>query len=223
MRDVVLRPVGAGGPSTPGPGAEGLPRAGAPVTAEALAALVAAHPPRAGGTRVVAVDGPSGSGKTTLAAALAPLLGGAQVVHMDELYPGWDGLADAVPLLLEWVLRPLAQRRPAAYRRYDWVAGRHAEEHPVPAAATLLLEGVGCGARACAPHLSALLWLEAPPELRHARGIARDGEAYAPHWHRWRRQEELHFAAEGTRGRADVRLDTGGPGGSADPVLRLLP
>ena len=181
-----------------------------------LAGWVAARPPRAGGTRVVAVDGPSGSGKTTLAAALAPLLGAA-VIHMDDLYPGWDGLAEAVPRLLDWVLEPLADGRPARYRRYDWHAGAYAEEHPVPAGGTLLLEGVACGARACAPHLSALLWVEAPLELRHARGIARDGEAYAPHWERWQRQEEAHFAVEGTRERADVRLDS-----RAGP-LRLLP
>jgi hypothetical protein len=40
-------------------------------------------------------------------------------------------------------------------------------------------------------------------------GIARDGEAYRPHWERWAAQERAHFAAEGTRERADLRLRTG--------------
>jgi hypothetical protein len=36
--------------------------------------------------------------------------------------------------------------------------------------------------------------------------MARDGEAYRPHWERWAVQEAQHFAREGTRERADVRL-----------------
>ena len=200
MPDEVLSP----GP-LPGP-------AGRVVEPAELAALVLARPPRAGGTRVVAVDGPSGSGKTTLAARLAPLVGAAAVLHMDDLYPGWDGLAAAVPLLVEQVLQPLAEGRPARYRRWDWGGGRWAEEHDVPAGGVLVVEGVGCGSRAAAPHLSALLWVEAPRELRMARGLERDGEAYAPHWRRWARQEAALFAAEGTRARADARLDSaGGP------------
>ncbi|GAB7189736.1 AAA family ATPase [Kineococcus sp. NUM-3379] len=173
-----------------------------------LAARVLAAPAPAGGTRVVAVDGPSGSGKTTLAAQLGALLPGAATVHMDDLYPGWDGLAEAVPLLVGQVLEPLSAGVAGAYRRWDWVAGAWAEEHAVPAGGVVLVEGVGCGSRACAPHLSLLVWVEAPLRLRHARGIERDGEAYAPHWRRWQRQEEALFAAERTRERADARLDT---------------
>ena len=43
------------------------------------------------------IDGPSGSGKTTLAAEIEQHWNSAvklQVVHMDDLYPGWDGLAE---------------------------------------------------------------------------------------------------------------------------------
>lgn len=165
------------------------------------------------GTRVVAVDGPSGSGKTTFAAHLAARLGGAQIVHMDDLYPGWDGLAASVPTLVEQVLRPLADGRPAAFAPYDWERGRYADERiPVPAAAWLVVEGVGCGSRACAPYLSALAWVSAEPGVRRRRGLTRDGAAYAPHWERWARQERALFAAEGTAARADVVLDTTPPG-----------
>ncbi len=172
-----------------------------------LAALVLARPPRAGSTRVVAVDGPSGSGKSTLSARLAQALGGARVVHMDDLYPGWDGLADAVPRLAEWVVGPLAEGRDGAYRRYDWVAGAYAEEHAVPGGGVVVVEGVGSGSRAVAAHLSLLVWVEAPRAERFRRGIERDGEAYRPHWERWALQEQALFAAEGTRERADVVVD----------------
>jgi uridine kinase len=177
-----------------------------------LAAAARAAEPRAGTTRVVAVDGPSGAGKSTLAAALATALGDAPVVHLDDVYPGWDGLDDAVPRLLEWVLEPLAKGAPARYRRFDWPSHEYAEWHDVPPAGVLVVEGVTSGARACAPYLSLLLWVEAPRELRMARGIERDGEAYRPHWERWAVQEDAHFAREDTRGRADEILSGTGPG-----------
>ncbi len=170
---------------------------------------VAEAAPGPGGVRVVTLDGPSGSGKTTLAAALAARLDGAPVVHMDDLYPGWDGLDDAVPRLVEWVLEPLSAGLPGAYRRWDWAAGRYAERHAVAAAPVVLVEGVGCGAAACAPLLSLLVWLDAPRDVRRARGLARDGDAFAPHWQRWADAEAAHFAAQGTHDRAGIRLVTG--------------
>jgi hypothetical protein len=39
------------------------------------------------------------------------------------------------------------------------------------------------------------------------RGIARDGDAFAPHWEQWAEDENGLFAREQTRERADLRLD----------------
>jgi hypothetical protein len=185
------------------------------VAAQALAA-----PPRAGATRVVAVDGRAGAGKTVLAARLAPLLGAA-VVHMDDLYPGWDGLAAAVPALVDQVLDPVAAGRPAAHRRWDWNAGRYAGTVAVPPADVLLVEGVGCGARPAHPYLSILVWVEAPLPARMARALARDGEAFRPHWRRWARQEDELLLAERTPDRADLWVD-GDPRVPHDPERELV-
>ena len=46
------------------------------------------------GVPVVTIDGYSGSGKSTLAAALERQLEGWQILHLDDWYPGWDGLAE---------------------------------------------------------------------------------------------------------------------------------
>jgi hypothetical protein len=51
------------------------------------------------------------------------------------------------------------------------------------------------------------VWVEAPAGLRLVRGLARDGEAFEPHWRRWQATEQAWFAADGTRGRADVLVD----------------
>lgn len=176
------------------------------VRIERLVAHIADLPPRAATTRVVAIDGPSGSGKTTLARRIRRRLR-CPSVHMDALYPGWDGLAEAPRLLVDQVLAPLAAGQEAGYRRWDWEGHRWAERHTVPAADVLLVEGVGSGALACEPYLAALLWIEAPRDERMRRGIERDGEAYRPHWERWARQESAMFAGDRTRERADLRLD----------------
>ncbi|QYN34846.1 uridine kinase [Pseudonocardia sp. DSM 110487] len=187
----------------------------------ALAERVRAAPPRCGTTRLVCIDGPSGSGKTTLAARLATALGEPPVLHMDDIYPGWDGLAASVPLLYEQVVAPLAEGRPACYRRYDWHRGEFAEAHDLGLPELLVVEGAGCGARVIAERTVLMVWIEAPRDERFRRGIARDGETYRPHWERWARQEAVHFAAEGTARRADIRVD-GAPSARHDPARELV-
>lgn len=179
---------------------------GADTLARALD-LIRASRPRCGSIRVIAVDGPSGSGKTTLAADLADALD-APTVHMDDLFPGWDGLAPAPGLLTTQVLEPLARGERAAYRQWDWATSRWAERVPVPATDLLIVEGCGASVGPAAPYAAVRLWVEAHPDVRMARGIARDGEAFRPHWQRWARQEEQVFGADQTRGRADLVIDT---------------
>jgi uridine kinase len=191
------------------------------VAVGALAAQVRAAPPRCGATRLVCIDGPSGSGKTTLAARLAAALGDPPVLHMDDVYPGWDGLAASVPLLYEQVVAPLAAGRSARYRRYDWHRGEFAEAHDLGSPPLLVVEGAGCGARLIAERAVLLVWIEAPRDERFRRGIARDGETYRPHWDRWARQEAVHFTAEETACRADIRVD-GAPAAPHDPARELV-
>jgi uridine kinase len=163
---------------------------------------------RCGATKAVAVDGPSGAGKTDFAAALAERLPGAQLLHMDDLYPGWDGLERAVADLHDQVLAPLACGEQAAYRRWDWENERYAGWHRLPATGLLIVEGVGSGARPGWHLESALIWLEADRDERFRRAIARDGDAYLPNWQRWEAHEMALFAADGTRRRADLTIDT---------------
>ena len=193
------------------------------MTVVALTHLVARlreSPARAGSTRVLAVDGRGGSGKTTLADRLASLLD-APVVHMDDLFPGWDGLAAAAPILRRWVLEPLARGEVARYQRYDWSRDAYGGWVDVPPSDSLVVEGCACGSRLVAPYLSLLLWIDAPRTVRFDRGLRRDGEALRPHWERWARQEDALFAAEGTCERADYRID-GAPSVSHDPEREVV-
>jgi uridine kinase len=173
----------------------------------AVVELARAAEPRCGDTVVVAVDGHSGAGKTTLAVAVAARLE-AQVVHLDRIYPGWDGLAAAVAILATSVLQPLSEGRPAAYRRWDWARSDWAESHPVDPAPFLVVEGCGSSVLPAGSYAAVRVFLDADPALRRARGLARDGDAYAPHWERWAAQEEALFDRDGSRRRADLVIDT---------------
>jgi len=180
-----------------------------PGDVDAAAALAAAALPRCGSVLVVAVDGPSGAGKTTLARSLGRRLD-ARVVHMDDLYPGWDGLAAAVPLVTEEVLLPLSRGEDASYRRWDWVRHRWATRpREVPWVPRLVLEGVGSSVLPAGGYAAVRIWVEAPRDLRFERGMARDGETYRPQWERWAAQEDALFRADGTRARADLVVSTG--------------
>ena len=168
--------------------------------------LLDARSPTLGAGRLLCVDGPAGSGKTTLAAAVAARVADSRVVHLDDLFEGWAGLPH-VDAQLGRLLDPLAAGRPGSYRRWDWVADRWAETVTVEPVPLLVLEGVGSGARRTAAHHTLLVWVEAPHDLRMARGLERDGDAFAPYWQAWAEAEAALFTREGTRARADLVVD----------------
>lgn len=190
-----------------GPSPGGGPTGPDPTHVAAVAELAAAATPALGACTVVAIDGLSGAGKTTLAAAVAAHLG-APVLHMDEFYPGWAGLQAGVTLVTTLVLHPLSQGRDAAYRRWDWVAGRWGEAVALPWVPRLVLEGCGSSAAEAGRYAAVRVWVQADPVVRRRRGLARDGAVYEPHWQQWAEQELSLFTRERTRERADLVLDT---------------
>ena len=184
------------------------------------------------GGGVVLVDGRSGSGKTSLAARLLERSGPdgrpRQALRVEDLYPGWDGLAEGSAA----VARALDE---GVYRRYDWQAGAFADTVSIAADRALVIEGCGAltaenvrAARAWAgrgggtgshhsrsipgsgPGRVLALWLDCPDGLRRARALARDGDMFAPHWERWAAQERALFGQHEPWLLADERLPCGG-------------
>ncbi|WP_354643634.1 uridine kinase family protein [Kitasatospora camelliae] len=171
-----------------------------------LAADLAALPPSLGPVRLVAVDGHAGSGKTTFAGRLAAALGGAPVVHLDDLATheepfGWT------ERLRRQVLEPLGRGEDAEHGVYDWVLRRFGGPRRVPAAPVVLVEGVGAGRRAVRPLLAHLVWMELDAAAARARGELRDGPELAAFWAGWALAERAHFAGDPSRPHADVRVD----------------
>ena len=189
-------------------------------TAAVVVAWVLAAEPTLGKGRLVCVDGPAGAGKTTLAGALVDRFreqgASVQLVHMDDVYAGWAGLKDGMATFAESVVDPLRAGETGRYRRYDWGQGAYAEEHEVPPCDVLVVEGVGSGAATYDDVITCLVWVEAPRDVRLARGLARDGEGMRQHWLSWRLEEDTMFDRERTEARADLAVD-GVTGGFAEP------
>lgn len=164
--------------------------------------------PACGSTTVVAVDGPSGAGKSDLADRLGAELD-ATVVRVDEFVPGWHGLAAMPPVIARDLLAALAAGETAVVRRWDWVDDRPGDFLTLAPVRHLVLDGCGSGSRIIRPHLSVLVWVDAPEHVRRERAMARDGEVYEPWWDVWAAQERALFAAEQTAQAADLRLRSG--------------
>lgn len=144
---------------------------------------------------VVLIDGRSGAGKSSLARALVsqwPLRGRVQLVALDSIYPGWDGLDDGVELARELILTPHARGVVGVWQRWDWSIGEPAEAHAVDPSLPLIVEGAGLLTPATAKLGDVRVWLESPAASRKQRALDRDGDAFRPHWERWARQEQRH-------------------------------
>lgn len=155
----------------------------------------------------MAIEGRSGAGKTLLAGRIAAEAG-CPLLHMDDLYPGWEGLEAAVPLVRAWILQPLARGEDPRWRRHDWERGAPGAWQHTPVQELLVIEGCGSGARQLRPFLSVLAWVHAPDEVRAARLDAREDAAdYAPYRSLWARQEQGFYADHRPREHADLVVD----------------
>jgi uridine kinase len=186
-----------------------LPEAGAPGVVADL--LRRAQEARVGHDRVVLlVDGRSGSGKTTLARRLVAawpheVLGPVQLVHLDDVYPGWHGL-EAASRVVESTI--LAAADPG-WTTWDWQHDVPGERRTLDPAVSVVVEGAGALTRASSELSTLSVWLELDDETRRARALGRDGATYEPWWDVWAGQEERHLAVEAPRTLADLVVEVG--------------
>jgi uridine kinase len=169
---------------------------------------------------LVAIDGRSGVGKSTFAGALARVLRAA-VVEGDDFFAGGVGLrtdspAERAELCIDWrrqraVLETLRQNRRATWHRFDWIAFDGSLEEsetvcdPVP---IVVLEGVYSGRPELADCVDVRTLLTAPPAVRLARLVAREG-AIGPWEKQWHEAEDHYFASIVTPASFDLVLDAG--------------
>lgn len=196
----------------------------------AIGALVAEVGRRAGPERVVLVgiDGRGGAGKSTFARALAARLSVASVVEFDDFYrptatrlpPGDSDIGGNFEWrrLRDQVLLPLSRGEEARYRRYDWGSDSMAEWHGVPARGAVVVEGNYSTREELRDLYDFRVWVDAPHDLRLARGLARDGEGARSRWlDEWMPEEERYLSAHEPRLHADLIVDGAAPIPSCRP------
>jgi uridine kinase len=186
-------------------------RSNADPVADALTAAIAAVSARVvavgAANPVVALDGRSGVGKSSFARRLVaawPGHGRVQLVALDDVYPGWDGLADGVEYARRVILSPHARGLIGVWERWDWEASARAEAYAVDPSLPLVVEGSGLLTPEVARLADVSVWVEAPLASRKARALDRDGDTYRPHWDRWAAQEDRHLEAHHPERLADL-------------------
>jgi hypothetical protein len=178
----------------------------AEVTAKVLAALDQGQ-----SAPIVLIDGRAGSGKSTLAAALQQSLfkqgeSLPRVLHMDDLYQGWEGLQAGSDYLMRFVLEPLSQGKTASWQNWDWEKNERSTWREFSGGTPLIVEG--CGSLSIRSSEAAMkrIWLEANEATRLKRWNQREGneEFFAM----WAAQELDFYAREKSRELADEVLAT---------------
>ena len=181
--------------------------------AEKIAAQVLELVDRGNSMPIVLIDGRSNSGKSTLAAEVQNLIfkngeSAPRVVHMDDLYLGWNGLQAGADYLNRFILKPLSDGYIAQWREFDWAnpgepgyESRNGEWREFAGGTPLIIEGCGALNQLSAQVASIKIWLEVPQEIRHQRWLEREGSA--DHWAEWAAQEEEFYAREKSSELAD--------------------
>jgi uridine kinase len=170
-------------------------------------------------TPIILIDGRAASGKSHLAAQLKNVLfneleQAPRLIHMDDLYPGWEGLQLGSFYLNQQILQPLAAGKPAHWQLWDWQKGeRGRPEEPgngwreFSGGTPLIVEGCGAISRVSSELADYRVWIEAPTEIRHARWLERDGKKFNDFWHIWAAQEDEFYQQEKSQQLADLVVE----------------
>ncbi len=99
----------------------------------------------------------------------------------------------------------------ARYRAYDWASGAPAGDREVVPQGVVVIEGVCALHRMFRDAYQVRVWVEAPRDLRLARGLARDGEEAREMWEqRWMPSEDRYVERDDPIPAAHVIVDGSG-------------
>lgn len=181
----------------------------------APSAVLAVVRPRLTSSGILLIDGRSGSGKSTLAGWLAERLE-AQVLQMEDLYPGWGGLHAAAELLSTRILPALVAGRPASWRTWDWTSDRHGAVRWVRPGGRWIVEGCGALTSASRPLADFAVVLDVDERERRRRILDRDPPETLPGHGLWAVEERRLLARAPWPALADLVVR----GGVRDPGHR---
>jgi len=162
-------------------------------------------------TPIILIDGRAGSGKSTFAESLQQQLfrdgeSAPRVIHMDNIFEGWDGLALGSDYMVRFILQPLARRETASWQDWSWVKNQRSSWREFSGGTPLIVEGCGSLTERSKEHADISIWLEASEETRRARWIQR--ERHLEKFDFWAAQELDFYAREKSQSLADLVIKT---------------
>lgn len=160
-------------------------------------------------TPVVLIDGHAGSGKSSLAEALKNLVfqqtrQQPKIIHMDDLYPGWDGLQAGSAYLHQKILTPVSQGKQATWQIWSWLRNERSGYREFDGENLLIIEGCGSLSAQNRELADFAIWVDADSETRKQRFFERDGGKYSDQWANWIAQEALFYERERSEQLSDV-------------------
>jgi uridine kinase len=171
---------------------------------------------KCGKTKIVVIDGPAGSGKTTLAKSLSGLLENCPIIHMDEIYEGWENALSPKTSqdLVEWIINPLLEDKSIEYLKYDWHLEQRIEKVVINNSKVMIIEGVGASVSEISKHACLKLWIEVNEETGINRVLTRDGLQIQEQMKKWQTQESKFFIENNSKENSDIWID-------GDPVVKI--
>ena len=162
-------------------------------------------------TPIVLIDGRAGSGKSTFAESLQQQLfrdgeSAPRVIHMDNIFEGWEGLSLGSDYLVRFILNPLSRRETASWQDWSWVKNERSSWREFSGGTPLIVEGCGSLTERSKEHADVSIWLEASEETRRERWLAR--ERHLDKFDFWAAQELDFYAREKSKSLADLVIQT---------------
>lgn len=162
-------------------------------------------------TPIILIDGRAGSGKSTFAEGLQQQLfrdgeSAPRVIHMDNIFEGWDGLALGSEYMVRFILQPLAKRETASWQDWSWVKNQRSSWREFSGGTPLIVEGCGSLTERSKDHADISIWLEASEKVRRERWIQR--ERHLDKFDFWAAQELDFYAREKSQSLADMVIKT---------------
>jgi len=134
----------------------------------------------------VAIDGCGGAGKSTLARGVQNSIANVGIVRTDDFFRPLNGCldrplapAESYELYFPWermrdeALAPLRQGKTARYQRHDWTADALGEWVSVEPNPIVIVEGVYSSRPELREMLDAIIFVDAPRDVRRHRMLAR--------------------------------------------------
>jgi uridine kinase len=162
------------------------------------------------GVTLLAIDGPAGAGKTTFAAKLEAellLTGTVRVIHMDDLYNGWENaLSNPLSEILDRISTAHLAGREFVIKIFNWHTMTFDREEKIAPTDYLIIEGVGAAQQIVRETGATTYWLDIEPGIGLQRVLDRDGAHIEVQMRQWQVDQEKHFARDETRENCEFKL-----------------